>query len=149
LPVKSLPSATAGKISPAVADGKLFTGNVGLSGMASAGTEGINAYDAATGALIWQYEYSGSSPSVAEDADGNGIVVSIGTDGMVYAFGGEVMMGDVNNDGEVTAADAVIALQMAVGAVPTNEEADVNRDGAVTSLDALMIMQVVAGAITI
>jgi len=58
-------------------------------------------------------------------------------------------MGDVNNDGEVTAAAAVIALQMAGGAVPTNEEADVNRDGAVTSLDALMIMQVVAGAITI
>jgi outer membrane protein assembly factor BamB len=131
-------------MSPTVADGKLFTGSVGIWG-----ADGICVFNATTGDPIWQYEYAGSSPSVAEDADGSGIVVSIGTDGMVYAFGGEVMMGDVNNDGEVTAADAVIALQMAVGAVPTNEEADVNRDGAVTSLDALMIMQAVAGAITI
>ena len=131
-------------MSPTVADGKLFTGSVGIWG-----ADGICVFNATTGDPIWQYEYAGSSPSVAEDADGSGIVVSIGTDGMVYAFGGEVMMGDVNNDDEVTAADAVIALQMAVGAVPTNEEADVNRDGAVTSLDALMIMQAVAGAITI
>jgi outer membrane protein assembly factor BamB len=137
------------KISPAVADGKLFTGNVGLSGMASEGTEGINVYDATTGALVWQHEHAGSSPSVAEDADGCGMVVSIGADGMVYAFGGEEMMGDVNNDGEVTTADAALALRMAVGAVPTNDAADVNRDGAVTSLDALMILQAVAGAITI
>jgi hypothetical protein len=118
--------------------------------MASAGTEGINAYDATTGALIWQYEHAGSSPSVAEDADGNGIVVSIGTDGRVYAFGDVTgMVGDVNHDGSVTTADAVITLQMAVGAVSPNEEADVNHDGAVTSLDALMIMQAAAGAITI
>ena len=267
------------KISPAVADGKLFTGNVGLSGMASEGTEGIDVYDATTGALIWQHEHAGSSPSVAEDADGNGIVVSIGADGMVYAFGDTMAFdctvtltngttfafvpsnnasasydvnsttdlgaltatglafnasdtwyeaygtfwlesisgienevwpnstwciyindapapkglggneledgdnvkfyfcpanattyayitedasylvnitvsvtlrkGDANNDGTVTTADAVLALQMAVGSVAPNEEADVNRDGAVTSLDALMIMQAVAGSITI
>jgi outer membrane protein assembly factor BamB len=130
------------KVSPAVANGKLFTGDIGLSGMASASTEGINAYDAATGALIWQYEHAGSSPSVAEDADGSGIVVSIGTDGMVYAFGGEGMMGDVNNDGSVTTADAVIALQMAVRG-EWQEEADMNHDGAVTSLDALMILQAI------
>jgi len=143
-------SSGSQKISPAVANGKLFTGDVGICGMASAGTEGINAYDAATGALIWQHEHAGSSPSIAEDADGNGIVVSVGTDGRVYAFGDAAgVMGDVNHDGSVTTADAVIALQMAVGAVSPNGEADVNHDGAVTSLDALMIMQAVAGAITI
>ena len=137
------------KISPAVADGKLFTGNAGLSGMESAGTEGLYAYDAATGALIWQHEHAGSSPSVAEDADGNGIVVSIGTDGMVYAFGGEMIVGDADNNAAVTTADAALALRMAVGSVAPNDAADVNRDGAVTSLDALMILQAVAGAITI
>ncbi|RZN42206.1 MAG: DUF4430 domain-containing protein, partial [Methanosarcinales archaeon] len=141
-------SSGSRKISPAVADGKLFTGDVGLRGMASEGTEGINVYDATTGALIWQHEHAGSSPSVAEDADGNGIVVSIGTDGRVYAFGDTEtgIVGDVNHDGEVTAADAVIALRMVVGSVAPNDEADVNRDGAVTSLDALMIMQAAAGA---
>ena len=37
----------------------------------------------------------------------------------------------------------VIALQMAVGAVPAVGAGDVNRDGAVTSLDALIILQAV------
>jgi outer membrane protein assembly factor BamB len=138
------------KISPAVADGKLFTGDIGLSGMASEGTEVINVYDATTGALVCQHEHAGSSPSVAEDADGNGIVVSIGSDGMVYAFGGsDVVSGDANHDGEITTADAALALWMAVGEVPTNDAADVSGDGAVTSLDTLMILQAVAGAITI
>jgi len=54
-----------------------------------------------------------------------------------------------NHDGSVTPSDAVIALQMAVGTVPPNEEADVNSDGHVTSLDALMIQQAAAGAITV
>jgi len=57
--------------------------------------------------------------------------------------------GDANHDGSVTPSDAVIALQMAVGTVPPNEEADVNSDGHVTSLDALMIQQAAAGAITV
>ncbi|MCK4810716.1 MAG: PQQ-binding-like beta-propeller repeat protein, partial [Methanosarcinales archaeon] len=133
-------------MSPAIVDGKLFTGNIDPF---TSDTDGISAFNATTGALIWQYEYAGSSPSVAEDADGSGIVVSVGTDGMVYAFGGDGMTGDANHDGTIDTADVVLALQMAVGAVPPNEEADVNHDGAVTSLDALMIMQAVAGAITI
>jgi len=41
-------------------------------------------YDAATGAAVWSYEHAGSPPSVANSED---IVVSIGTDGRVYAFG--------------------------------------------------------------
>ena len=54
--------------------------------------------------------------------------------------------GDLDCDGEVTSADAVIALRMAVSGVH-NEGADMNRDGRVTSLDALMILQAAAGAI--
>jgi outer membrane protein assembly factor BamB len=93
----------------------------------------------ATGALIWQYEHAGSSPSVAEDADGNSIVVSIGADGKVYAFT-DTMTGDLNHDGTITPADAVIALQIAVRG-EWLEAADMNCDGVVTSLDALMILQ--------
>ena len=48
--------------------------------------------------------------------------------------------GDVNGDGEVTPADAVIALKMAVCG-KFSEAADVSGDGQVTSLDALMILQ--------
>jgi cobaltochelatase CobN len=54
--------------------------------------------------------------------------------------------GDLNCDGWISAADALIALQMAVGAAPAVDAADVSGDGVVTSLDALMILQVAAGA---
>jgi PKD repeat protein/polyhydroxyalkanoate synthesis regulator phasin len=52
--------------------------------------------------------------------------------------------GDLNHDGNVTPADATIALQIAVSGeyVP---EADIDGNGCVTSLDALMIMQATAG----
>ena len=49
-------------------------------------------------------------------------------------------MGDVNGDGEITSADAVIVLRMAVRG-EHSDIADVSRDGSVTSLDALMIQQ--------
>ena len=58
------------------------------------------------------------------------------------------LRGDVNHDGGVTSADAVIVLEMAVRG-EYNADADVNRDYKVTSLDALMVLQVVAGAITV
>ena len=51
--------------------------------------------------------------------------------------------GDLNGDDQITAADAVIALRMAVCG-EHNDDADMNRDGLVTSVDALMILQVVA-----
>ena len=50
------------------------------------------------------------------------------------------LLGDVNGDGEVTPADAVIVLKMVVCG-KFSEAADVSGDGQVTSLDALMILQ--------
>jgi len=55
--------------------------------------------------------------------------------------------GDVNHDGKLSTADAVLALWMAVGSIDTDPAADVNSDGQVTSLDALMILQAAAGSI--
>jgi hypothetical protein len=52
--------------------------------------------------------------------------------------------GDLDGDGLITTADAVIALQMAVSCDYV-EDADVNGDGAVTSQDALMILQASTG----
>jgi hypothetical protein len=57
---------------------------------------------------------------------------------------------DANNGAEkevavvpatVHTVDAVLALQMAAGSIPTDPAADVNSDGTVTSLDALLILQ--------
>ena len=54
--------------------------------------------------------------------------------------------GDLNHDGTLTSADAVIVLGMAARG-EYNPIADVNDDKRVTSLDALMIMQAAAGNI--
>ena len=54
--------------------------------------------------------------------------------------------GDLNSDGQVTAADAIIALQMAVNG-GHSDDADMNRDGSVTSLDALMTLQAAGGKV--
>ena len=51
------------------------------------------------------------------------------------------ILGDANNDGRITAADSVLALQMSVGSVaPDLESADVSGDGRISSLDALMML---------
>jgi hypothetical protein len=52
--------------------------------------------------------------------------------------------GDLNGDGQVTMADAVIALWMAASG-EQSDDADVSGDGVVTSLDALMILQAAVG----
>jgi len=54
--------------------------------------------------------------------------------------------GDLNHDGNVTSADVLIALQIAVSGeyVP---EADIDENGCVNALDARMIMQAAAGRI--
>jgi hypothetical protein len=53
--------------------------------------------------------------------------------------------GDLDGDGQITAADAATTLQTAVSG-EHSDPADMNCDGQVTSVDALMILQV-AGAI--
>jgi len=53
----------------------------------------------------------------------------------------KLQKGDLNNDGKITTADAVIALEIAAGSRPNDPAADVDCDGMVTSLDALMILQ--------
>ncbi len=58
------------------------------------------------------------------------------------------LKGDVNGDGEVTPADAVIVLAM-VARGEQSTEADLSGDGRVTSLDALMILQAAAGKIDV
>ena len=58
-----------------------------------------------------------------------------------------VQKGDINHDDAITAADALICLQMASGSIDVDPAADVNDDGKITSLDALMILRAAGGAI--
>jgi photosystem II stability/assembly factor-like uncharacterized protein len=70
-----------------------------------------------------------------------------------YSLPPEVLRGDVNGDGRVTAADAQIVLTAAVGLpVPAGmfpyPNGDANCDGATTALDAQIILSFVVGAPT-
>ena len=69
-----------------------------------------------------------------------------GTSGCTYSCGAHPPKGDLDGDDEVTSADAVIALRMAVRGEYL-QCADVSGDDQVTSLDALLILQWAAGAI--
>ena len=66
-----------------------------------------------------------------------------GTTDCTYSCSTQQPLGDLNDDGVITPADAVIALQMAVRG-EYSEDADVSGDHRVTSLDALLILQVAA-----
>ena len=69
-----------------------------------------------------------------------------GTTGCTYSCSTQEPKGDLNGDDEVTRADAVIALRMAVSG-EYSEDADVSGDHRVTSLDALLILQAAASNI--
>ena len=62
-----------------------------------------------------------------------------------------VKYGDINGNGEITADDALLALQMTVGKFqPTEEQAkaaNVDGEGEVTATDALLILQYAVGKI--
>ena len=63
-----------------------------------------------------------------------------------------IKKGDINGDGNVTAVDALQALQAASGRITLTdaqkEAADVTGDGKVTAVDALRILQFASGRIT-
>jgi len=124
--------------SPVVAGGMVYT-------TANYGSGTIYCFDADDGTLAWSYDTGNWNMAQPSVSDG---ILFIGSDsGYLYAFRDPPPLEcDLDHDLAVTAADAVIALQMAVGAVPAAKGADVSGDGVVTSLDALMILQVAAGA---
>jgi len=122
---------------------------------------GASAQASANYAINWSVVGSGgceiSSASYAMQSTVGQTAIGVASDGYTIeagywyrdAGGESEVCGDVNGDGVVSAADAVIALEIAAGSRPFDSAADVDGDGMVTSLDALMILQAAAGAIAI
>ncbi len=90
-------------------------------------------------------------PSGAQTPKGYGV----SKDNFLFSFDldvtvlDEYMTGDINKDLNVTAADALLALQSSVEKVTLTDEekalADMNNDSKVTSDDTLLILQTVVG----
>ncbi len=57
----------------------------------------------------------------------------------------DVIPGDTNGDGKLTAVDAMNALKMSVGNLPVNLIADMDKDGKVTARDATIILRKAVG----
>ncbi|WP_158577806.1 MULTISPECIES: dockerin type I repeat-containing protein [Eubacterium] len=93
-----------------------------------------------------------TAKDVAESNDADGGAVTSAIEGLDNAFNGleeDVMLGDVNGDGEVTARDALMVMRAVNGKVNLTETqkkaADVVADGEITARDALLIQKVVNG----
>lgn len=64
-------------------------------------------------------------------------------------IGSNYALGDINKDGSITSADAIMALKASVNLLEVDKTlADVNKDGAVTSADALLILKYSVGLVT-
>ena len=85
------------------------------------------------------------SDTIVGDTNANAVPTTVNDGSIVIG----ALCGDLNGDGKITTADAVIALEIAAGSRPSDPAADVSGDGIVTSLDALMIVQAAAGGIEI
>ena len=120
---------------------------------------GASAQTSANYALNWSVVGSGGceidSASYAMQSTVGQTAIGVASDGYTFeagywhriAGGESEVCGDVNRDGVVTVADAVIALEIAAGSRLFDSAAEVSGDGTVTSLDALMIRQAAAGNI--
>ena len=68
-----------------------------------------------------------------------------------YRYSGDLVYGDVNDNGKVTSLDAALAANIAVGLphpeIKKPEAADVNGSGSVTATDAALIAQRAVGLI--
>ncbi|MEA1998843.1 MAG: NosD domain-containing protein [Euryarchaeota archaeon] len=108
---------------------------------------GFNSWDkgASVGGNYWSDHSCSGNPSDGTEPY-NGIDTNAGA---VDTYPFEEPDGWATAPPLFTTADAVIALQIAVGSRPPDLRWDVSGDDRVTSLDALMILQAAAGSIEI
>lgn len=62
---------------------------------------------------------------------------------MIVEEGSQHVIGDLDNDGEVTMSDYVILSQMVMGYIPATADGDLNGDGYVTVADAIILYNMI------
>ena len=92
----------------------------------------------ASAELAWAYNPPDSGYILQGAAISDGMVYFGTGGGYVYCIG---RRGDLDYDGEISATDAVIALQMAAGSESSAPGADMDCDCRVTSVDALVVLR--------
>lgn len=123
-------------------------GSVTISHNASPNTDGV---DMRSGVAVLTMKKTGESQSITSEPkaiatkDANGALSPITKPTVTDDPLGGRMLGDVNNDGEVTSADALAILKHSVGMEKLKGVdllvADINGDGDVTSADALLALK--------
>lgn len=123
-------------------------GSVTISRNAAPNTDGV---DMRSGVAVLTMKKSGASQSITSapkaiaTKDANGALSPITKPKVTDDPLGGRMLGDVNNDGEVTSADALAILKHSVGMEKLKGVdllvADINGDGDVTSADALLALK--------
>lgn len=123
-------------------------GSVTISHNAAPNTDGV---DMRSGVAVLTMKKSGASQSITPapkaiaTKDANGALSPITKPKVTDDPLGGRMLGDVNNDGEVTSADALAILKHSVGMEKLKGVdllvADINGDGDVTSADALLALK--------
>lgn len=80
------------------------------------------------------------------------LVMATGVFAMSASATNEVVYGDMNNDANINASDALSVLQMSTGIVTATDYqlaiGDINADGKTNSTDALLILQYATGIVT-
>lgn len=123
-------------------------GSVTISRNAAPNTDGV---DMRSGVAVLTMKKTGESQSITSEPkaiatkDANGALSPITKPKVTDDPLGGRMLGDVNNDGEVTSADALAILKHSVGMEKLKGVdllvADINGDGDVTSADALLALK--------
>lgn len=77
------------------------------------------------------------------------IIITLFTTGFNFTISRELSSGDLNNDGNHSASDALYIMQRNQGKINFNgaqiDAADVNKDGVINDLDATLIVQYASG----
>ena len=73
--------------------------------------------------------------------------------GVIEVLPEDYLLGDIDEDGTVTVADAILAMRYTIGMIDLSSKqklaGDANRDGSIDVADALLIMRHALGIITL